>query len=98
MISALTLVLAVSLATPLLAQSSDIGPPGTLVAVGGRKAHVLCSGEGAPTVVLEAGASAFAIDWALVQPEIARRARRLRNRRSTPSSSGATKRSAARPS
>jgi pimeloyl-ACP methyl ester carboxylesterase len=33
---------------------------------------VLCSGEGSPTVVLEAGASSFAIDWTLVQREVAR--------------------------
>jgi pimeloyl-ACP methyl ester carboxylesterase len=47
-------------------------PPGQLVDVGGRRLHVICSGAGAPTVVLEAGASAFAIDWTLVQREIAR--------------------------
>jgi pimeloyl-ACP methyl ester carboxylesterase len=59
---------------PVLAQTIDIGPPpGRLVDVGGgRKLHLHCAGGGAPTVVLEAGASAFAIDWALVQPEIAR--------------------------
>src|SRR5688500_19050012 len=68
------LMMALSLATPFVTQSSDIGPPpGRLVDIGGHKVHVLCSGEGAPTVVLEAGASAFAIDWSLVQPEIARR-------------------------
>ncbi|HEX5107692.1 MAG TPA: alpha/beta hydrolase [Vicinamibacterales bacterium] len=57
----------------LFAQAIDIGPPpGRLVDVGGRKLHLHCTGSGSPTVVLEAGASAFAIDWALVQPEIAR--------------------------
>jgi pimeloyl-ACP methyl ester carboxylesterase len=59
----------------LAAQSAlpDIGsPPGKLVDVGGRRLHVLCSGAGSPTVVLEAGASAFAIDWTLVQREVAR--------------------------
>lgn len=60
-------------AAPLSAQTKDIGPaPGRLVDVGGRKLHLHCTGAGAPTVVLEAGASAFAIDWSLVQPEIAR--------------------------
>lgn len=68
MTPALTLVMALSLATPLCAESSGIGPPpGRLVDISGHKVHVLCSGEGAPTVVLEAGASAFAIDWSLVQ-------------------------------
>jgi pimeloyl-ACP methyl ester carboxylesterase len=61
------------LTTRLTGQQTDIGtPPGTLVAVGGHRLHVLCSGEGAPTVVLEAGASAFAIDWTLVQQSVAR--------------------------
>ena len=57
----------------IVSQPVDIGaPPGRLVEVGGRKLHLLCSGAGAPTVVLEAGASSFAIDWTLVQREIAR--------------------------
>src|SRR5262249_31931320 len=57
----------------VVAQPADIGaPPGRLIDVGGRKLHARCTGAGAPTVVLEAGRSAFAMDWALVQPEIAR--------------------------
>jgi len=60
------------LAAPLAAQG-DIGPlPGRLVDVGGYRLHLYCTGAGAPTVVLASGASAFAIDWALVQPEVAR--------------------------
>jgi pimeloyl-ACP methyl ester carboxylesterase len=47
-------------------------PPGRLVDIGGHKMHLYCTGSGAPTVVLEAGASSFAIDWQLVQPEVAR--------------------------
>ena len=58
---------------PVLAQPIDIGSPlGRLIDIGGRKLHFHCTGSGSPTVVLEAGASAFALDWALVQPEIAR--------------------------
>jgi pimeloyl-ACP methyl ester carboxylesterase len=46
--------------------------PGTLVDIGGsRRLHLLCSGQGAPTVILEAGASAFAIDWTIVQRAVA---------------------------
>ena len=57
----------------MAAQQVDIGPPpGHLIDVGGRKLHVHCTGTGSPTVVLEAGASSFAIDWSLVQPEVAR--------------------------
>jgi pimeloyl-ACP methyl ester carboxylesterase len=56
----------------LLAQDADIGrPPGRLIDVGGRKLHVYCTGSGSPTVVIEAGVSAFALDFSLVQPEIA---------------------------
>ncbi|HEY3130412.1 MAG TPA: alpha/beta hydrolase [Acidobacteriota bacterium] len=71
--SAIILCLTLSMVPASFAQPGDIGPPpGKLVDVGGRKLHLLCTGAGAPTVVLEAGASAFAIDWSLVQPEIAR--------------------------
>ncbi len=40
--------------------------------MGGRKMHVYCTGSGEPTVILEAGASSFSLDWSLVQPEIAK--------------------------
>jgi pimeloyl-ACP methyl ester carboxylesterase len=43
-----------------------------MVDLGGRKLHVYCTGAGSPTVVLEAGAAAFAIDWTLVQQPLAR--------------------------
>ena len=62
-IVALLLAAAVSFA----AQEVEHPPPGRLVDVGGRALHVHCTGSGTPTVVLEAGASSFAIDWALVQ-------------------------------
>ena len=59
-----------------LAQPADIGqPPGRLVDVGGRTLHLHCVGTGSPTVILEAGASSFALDWSLVQPEVARNQR-----------------------
>jgi hypothetical protein len=46
-------------------------PPGPLVDVGGRKLHLYCTGQGSPTVVLEAAAGGFSIDWALLETEIA---------------------------
>jgi pimeloyl-ACP methyl ester carboxylesterase len=46
-------------------------PLGRLVDIGGRKLHILCSGKGSPTIILVAGAGAFAIDWNLVQSRIA---------------------------
>jgi len=68
---------ALLVAATALAQPIDIGPaPGRLIDIGGRRLHLTCSGSGSPTVLIEAGASAFAIDWSLVQPEVAR-ARRV---------------------
>jgi pimeloyl-ACP methyl ester carboxylesterase len=46
-------------------------PPGRLIDVGGDRLHVNCTGRGAPTVLLEAGAGDFSFDWTLVQPSIA---------------------------
>lgn len=68
-----TLVILISTGAWGFAQQVDIGPaPGRLIDVVGRKLHLNCTGSGPTTVVLEAGASSFAIDWSLVQPEVAR--------------------------
>ena len=53
-------------------------PPGKMVDVGGWRLHLNCTGSSkrnGPTVVLEAGAGDFSVDWGLVQPEVARFAR-----------------------
>src|SRR5882762_11922210 len=47
-------------------------PPGKLIDIGGRKLHLFCEGKGSPTVILMAGGGAFSIDWALVQPKVAK--------------------------
>lgn len=49
--------------------------PGVLVDVGGYRLHLNCTGEGAPTVVLDAGLGGSSLDWALVQPELSRATR-----------------------
>ena len=57
--------------TATLAAQQPLPPaPGKLVDIGGRRLHLLCGGQGSPTVVFEAGASAFAIDFTLVQGEL----------------------------
>lgn len=61
---------------------SDSGPPlpapGRLIDVGGWKMHIYCTGvakAGSPTVILEAGAGDFSVEWSLVQPGISNFAR-----------------------
>jgi pimeloyl-ACP methyl ester carboxylesterase len=46
--------------------------PDQLVDVGGYKMHINCTGQGSPTVILEAGSMEFSVNWAKVQPEVAR--------------------------
>ena len=47
-------------------------PPGKLIDIGGRKLHILCTGTGSPTVILEAGLDVGGmIGWSLVQDSIA---------------------------
>lgn len=63
-------------ATVVGAQQPEIGPaPGRLIDVGGHRLHIVCAGQGSPAVLLEAGASSFAIDWTLVQRDVARSTR-----------------------
>jgi pimeloyl-ACP methyl ester carboxylesterase len=55
--------------------SQTYPPPGKLIDVGGRRLHLYCEGKGSPTVILMAGGGAFSIDWALVQPKVAKETR-----------------------
>ena len=50
-------------------------PPGQMIGVGGHRLHLNCSGEGAPTVILEAGASSVSLGWYRIQTEVAKFAR-----------------------
>lgn len=52
-------------------------PLGEMVDIGGYKLHINCSGNehSGPTVVFDAGMGCSSLDWALVQPEIAKFAR-----------------------
>jgi pimeloyl-ACP methyl ester carboxylesterase len=51
---------------------SQFAPPGKLVNVAGRLMHLYCTGEGAPTVILEHGLGLLSSEWALVQPRLAK--------------------------
>jgi pimeloyl-ACP methyl ester carboxylesterase len=50
-------------------------PPGQLVAVNEHKMHLNCTGQGSPTVVLEAGANDCSATWVLVQPSLSQTTR-----------------------
>jgi pimeloyl-ACP methyl ester carboxylesterase len=76
---ALVLLLAVvGAAYEAVASPQDVvryPPPGRLVDVGGYQVHVLCMGQGSPTVLLDAWAGGWTSEWASVQPMIARTTR-----------------------
>ena len=44
--------------------------PGKLYDVGGHESHLYCTGEGSPTVILEAGAGFPSISWFMVQEKV----------------------------
>lgn len=46
-------------------------PPGRLVDVGGHRLHLLESGSGSPTIVLEAGLMSTVLSWSHLQRELA---------------------------
>jgi len=50
-------------------------PPGQMIDVGGHRLHINCTGEGSPTVVIEAGLGDWSTGWGYVQPEVAKTTR-----------------------
>lgn len=48
-----------------------MNPPGRSVRLGGGAMHLLCRGEGSPTVILDAGLAGCSLDWTLVQEDVA---------------------------
>ncbi len=59
----------------ILGQQPTPAPPGKLIDLGGRRLHLNCTGTGTPTVIVENGGGSFSVEWALVQPEVAKFAR-----------------------
>jgi pimeloyl-ACP methyl ester carboxylesterase len=78
---ALSSLVVVFASPPFVAAQSKTEPPvppmpGQLVATdAGHRLHIWCTGEGSPTVILLNGGGSFSIDWALLQPAIARTTR-----------------------
>jgi pimeloyl-ACP methyl ester carboxylesterase len=61
-----------------LAEAADAQaytPPGQMVDVGGYRLHINCTGNGSPTVVIEAGLGDWSTGWGYVQPEVAKTTR-----------------------
>ena len=61
--------------TDLIAAPLDIDAypaPGTQIWIGRHRLHIYCTGEGLPSVVLDAGLGGTSLDWAKVQPEVAK--------------------------
>jgi pimeloyl-ACP methyl ester carboxylesterase len=52
-----------------------IDPPGKLVDVGGFSLHIHCSGEGSPSIILDAALGGSSLSWSLVQPELGKLSR-----------------------
>jgi pimeloyl-ACP methyl ester carboxylesterase len=50
-------------------------PPGDMINVAGRRQHLYCTGQGGPTVILEAGNLGMSAHWIRVQQEVARTTR-----------------------
>lgn len=46
--------------------------PGVRVYVGNHLMHIYCVGSGSPTVILDSGLGGSSLDWARVQPEVAK--------------------------
>jgi pimeloyl-ACP methyl ester carboxylesterase len=57
------------------ADARSYPPPGRMVDVGGYRLHINCTGQGSPTVVVEAGWGDSSAGWAWVQPEVAKTTR-----------------------
>jgi pimeloyl-ACP methyl ester carboxylesterase len=69
----LVVILVVGLIYQAAASASDIKeypPPGKLYDVGDYQLHLYCTGEGSPTVILEAGAGNPGFGWSVVQSEV----------------------------
>jgi pimeloyl-ACP methyl ester carboxylesterase len=74
----LILILTCSMVYQTLTSSSDLKnhpPSGSLVNVGDHRLHIHCTGQGSPTVIMEAGMSGWSTDWILVQPQISKTTR-----------------------
>jgi pimeloyl-ACP methyl ester carboxylesterase len=48
----------------------NLAAPGPFIDINGHRIHLYCTGEGSPTVILEAGAFSFSSEWYWVQQQL----------------------------
>lgn len=58
-----------------LEAGAEAPPPGELIDIGGHRLHLVCQGQGGPTVVMDAGLGGLSLEWWEVQQRLARHAR-----------------------
>jgi pimeloyl-ACP methyl ester carboxylesterase len=67
-----TLVALAPIASTALAAPMTGAPPGAIIRSHLGALHLLCTGSGTPTVLLDAGIGGNSLDWTLLQPKLAR--------------------------
>ncbi len=67
---AMMLACAIYEALAAAAVADQYPPPGELVTVDERTMHITCSGEGSPSIVLDAGQGGWSSDWADMMPRL----------------------------
>src|SRR5918996_1224354 len=75
-IASLFPIIIILITAPIALAGASPQPPGRLVDVGGAvDMHIYCTGEGSPTVVLDAGPNGGTMSWAPVQEQVSNHTR-----------------------
>jgi pimeloyl-ACP methyl ester carboxylesterase len=70
------IIILILLTAPITSMGASPQPPGRLVDVGGGiNMHIYCTGEGSPTVVLDAGLNGGTMSWTAVQEQVSNHTR-----------------------
>ena len=73
--AAVAAVFIILLSIEPIASLGDPAPPGRLIDVGGHNMHLYCTGEGSPTVILDAGLGQGTVYWSQVQESVSKHTR-----------------------
>ena len=74
-LAGLFLIIILVLLVAPIASTGAPQPPGRLVDVGGIRMHIYCTGEGSPTIILDAGLNGGTMSWAQVQEQVSNHTR-----------------------